>query len=199
MEEIMKRPELNDKLTVNTFKNFYWLKKELIAFCKIHGISQVGGKREIAERISTFLQSGEVINHKEEKKTSNFNWHQSRLSLDTIITDNYKNTRNVRLFFTEQIGSHFRVHVPFIEWMRTHVGKTMKDAIDEWHKFDELRKNTNYQTEIAPQFEYNRYIRDFLADNPGKSTKEAIRFWKLKRSKAGSPTYSKMDLQLTED
>jgi hypothetical protein len=53
----MKRPALSDQLSVDDFKDFYWLKKELIAFCKTKGINQTGGKLEIAERIITFLQN----------------------------------------------------------------------------------------------------------------------------------------------
>ena len=196
----MKRPALSDQLSVDDFKDFYWLKKELIAFCKTKGINQTGGKLEIAERIITFLQSGAIINHSTKPQIiAKFNWHHAPLSLDTLITDNYKNTRHVRTFFIEQIGEHFRLNVPFIEWMRTNVGKTMKDAIAEWYKIRDVEKDKNHKREIAPQFEYNRYMRDFLADNPDKSTKDAMRFWKLKRSKAGDHTYSKMDLQLAED
>lgn len=197
---MMKRPELSDQLSVDHFKNFYWLKKELIAFCKTKEINQTGGKLEISERIISFLQNGEIIKRDQKsKKISTFDWHQSSLTLDTLITDNYKNTRSVRTFFIEQIGGHFRLNVPFIKWMRTNVGKTMKEAIAEWHRIRDVEKNKNHKREIAPQFEYNRYMRDFLTDNPGKSTKDAMRFWKLKRSKAGDRTYSKMDLQLTKD
>ena len=120
------------------------------------------------------------------------------MSLDTIITNNYKNTKQVRAFFKEQVGAHFQFNVSFIAWMRVNIGKTLKDATAEWQRLDKLKKDKNYQTVIAPQFEYNRYIRDFLTDNPGKSIKDAIKFWKLKRSKAGDNKYTKADLSLTE-
>ncbi len=196
----MRRPVLCDQLSVNDFKKFYWLKKELITFCKTKGINQTGGKVEIAERIISFLQDGEIAKSSPKaKKTSTFDWHQSPLNLDTLITDNYKNTRNVRTFFIKKIGPHFRLNVPFIEWMRVNVGKTMQDAIAEWHRIRDIEKSENHKREIAPQFEYNTYVRDFLADNPGRSMKDAIHFWKLKRSIAGRRAYSKTDLQLTEN
>ena len=57
-----------------------------------------------------------------------------------------------------------------------------------------IRKN--YQSEIAPQFEYNRYMRAFLSDNPNLSSKDAMKFWKLKRAKRGTYAYEKTDLNL---
>ena len=41
-----------------------------------------------------------------------------------------------------------------------------------------LKKNG--KTKIDKQFEYNTYIRDFFADNRGKSLDEAIKCWKYK-------------------
>ena len=196
-QQFMKRPDLNEKISLEDFQSFYWLKKELIGFCGSLGIDQAGGKLEIAARITAFLQDGKITNNnKGSKKISKFDWQHSLLTLDTLITDNYKNTALVRLFFTKEIGSHFRVNVPFIKWLRTNVGKTLRDAIAEWHRIKIIEKDKNYKREIPPQFEYNRYIRDFLADNPDKSTKDAIYFWKLKRSKAGGNKYAKTDLQM---
>jgi len=57
-----------------------------------------------------------------------------------------------------------------------------------------LKKDPNYIKKIAPQFEYNTYIRDFLKDNPDKTKKDAIDYWKIKRSKRGKNKYSKKDL-----
>ena len=37
------------------------------------------------------------------------------------------------------------------------------------------------KTAIDRQFEYNTYIRDFFADNEGRSLEEAIRCWKYKK------------------
>ena len=47
----MKRPELNDKISVTDFKDFYRLKKELTDFFKSKGISATGSKQELTERI----------------------------------------------------------------------------------------------------------------------------------------------------
>jgi len=111
-----------------------------------------------------------------------------------MITDSYKNSANVRAFFTEYIGTHFAFNVKFMKWMRDHEGRTLAEAAEEWNRIHEMSKDKDYQTEIAPQFEYNRYIRDFLADNPSLKLQDAIRFWNLKRQKRGSKAYQKSDL-----
>ena len=49
-------------------------------------------------------------------------------------------------------------------------------------------------TKIDKQFEYNTYIRDFFADNKGKSLEEAIKCWKYKKQLQGHNRYERTDL-----
>ena len=56
----MLRPNLTKDISGQSFKNFYWLKEELQAFCRENGISASGSKIEISDRIETFLQTGEM-------------------------------------------------------------------------------------------------------------------------------------------
>jgi hypothetical protein len=72
--------------------------------------------------------------------------------------------------------------------------KTYGDLIQEWHKEQELKKDPKFIKKIAPQFEYNIYIRDFTKDNPNRKRSEAIKYWKIKKSKRGDNKYSKSDL-----
>lgn len=50
------------------------------------------------------------------------------------------------------------------------------------------------KTNIDKQFEYNTYIRDFFADNKGKSLEEAIKCWKYKKQLQGHNRYERTDL-----
>ncbi|MGL5913858.1 MAG: DUF6434 domain-containing protein [Bacteroidales bacterium] len=61
-----------------------------------------------------------------EKPHSNFDWNVERLTLETIITDNYKNPENVRAFLTTEIGKHFKFNVLFMNWMKQNNGKTKR-------------------------------------------------------------------------
>ena len=85
-----------------------------------------------------------------------------------------------------------------MNWMKANVGKTLGDAIVAWKAIQEEKKN-KVPKSIAPQFEYNTYIRDFLADNPTASTATAIQYWNSKRKLRGDKGYKKSDLGLLKD
>ena len=160
-------------------------------------INSSGGKIEISNRIINFLETGVVIKISSKRKAkpfSNFDWKNGKLSIDSLITDNYKNTENVRGFFKKQIGSHFKFNTIFMNWMKSNIGKTLGEAISEWNRIFELRKSKTYKTNIAPQFEYNTYIREFHAHNPSLSNKDAIKCWKVKKSRSGQNKYEGTDL-----
>jgi hypothetical protein len=194
----MDRPILDKNISLTDFNEFYWLKKELIKFCKDNHIITTGGKVEIADRIRNYISTGNVTLNKTKavKKKSSFNWSTEILTARTIITDNYKNGENARVFFIKEIGSHFSFNVLFMRWMKLNIGKTLGDAVIEWERINNLKKDLNYVSEIAPQFEYNKYMRAFLADNPNLSNKNAIKHWKLKRSKRGTNEYERTDLEM---
>lgn len=196
----MQRPTLNKYISLTDFNDFYWLKEELVAFCRNEGISTVGGKLELVERIQTYLSTGTIVKPETiiKKSHSTFDWKTEPLTPSTIITDSYRNSENVRAFFLAEIGSHFSFNVKFMNWMKQATGKTLQDAVDEWKKINDLKKDKNYLIEIAPQFEYNRYIRAFLADNPALTTKDAMKYWKLKKAQRGSNAYERADLKLVE-
>ena len=73
--------------------------------------------------------------------------------------------------------------------------KTYRDLIEEYYKEHKLKRDPDYVKEIAPQFEYNIYIRDFLNDNPDKSKRDAIEHWKIKKSMRGNNKYVRSDLK----
>ena len=55
MEEI---PKLNRTLSSATFKGFYYLKEELVDFCRENNLQTTGGKIELTNRISHYLETG---------------------------------------------------------------------------------------------------------------------------------------------
>jgi hypothetical protein len=193
----MNRPKLDKDISLKDFKDYYWLKEELVGFCRVIGINSSGGKLDIFNRIIKFLENGVVIEKSDIKRISiisTFDWNIEELSISTLITDNYKNTENVREFFQQNIGAHFKFNVEFMNWMKSNQGKTLGDAMVKWIEIAKLKKSKDYKTEIAPQFEYNTYMRDFLNDNPDLSSKDAMNSWKIKRDKPGVKKYEKEDL-----
>lgn len=194
----MERPILDKNISVSDFNDFYWLKQELVDFCRSIGISTRGGKIEITESIRNYLTTGKGTKNdtQKSKRLSKYKWEKEILTRETIITDNYKNGKNVRSFFLREIGSHFAFNVIFMKWIKENEGKNLGDAIAAWNLIYNLKKDKNYVSEIGPQFQYNRYMRAFIKDNPTLSSKDAMKFWKLKRLQRGTNEYDRTDLEL---
>lgn len=195
-----KRPPLDKKISSKDFKEFYWMKAELQSFCKSESIPQTGSKIELAERIIQYLETGTnpEIKKTTKRSLSKFDWQNEELSLKTVITDNYKNTENVREFFSKHLGSSFKFNVKFMQWMKSNLGKTLGDAINAWKEIKMQNKLSTTKKDIAPQFEYNTYLRDFLLANPTMSRSIGIKLWKIKKTMRGNNVYQKADLKFLE-
>ena len=55
------RPVLDRNLDSKTFRGYYYLKEELVNFCRENGIPASGGKIEITGRIAYFLDTGKIL------------------------------------------------------------------------------------------------------------------------------------------
>jgi hypothetical protein len=53
------RPNLTKDISLDSFKDFYWLKEELLSFCREDRRRAPGSKIENFERIETFLRTAE--------------------------------------------------------------------------------------------------------------------------------------------
>ncbi len=191
------KPKLDKNISIQDFKDFYWYREELVNFCRVEGLAKVGSKLELAERIIQYLKTGKkTVKSKGNRPSSRFDWGNEKLSRDTIITDNYKNTENVRSFMVKEIGTQFRFNVKFMNWMKTAQDKTLGDAICRWQELNNEAKSNKSKKDIAPQFEYNTYIRDFMEDNPTIGREVAIACWKMRKAMRGNNKYRKSDLEL---
>jgi hypothetical protein len=181
-------------------KKWYWLKQELVDYCKLTNLSYTGSKFDILERIADAIDGVITTTSKKSlssKKTSKFVWSKAALSLETIITDSYTNGQNTRKFFIQHCGDKFHFSIPFMNFMKNNCGKTLKDAVDEWQRLENQRKDKDFKSEIPEGNQYNKYIRDFFSDNPTMTIEQARHYWKLKRSlPLGRHIYEKEDLEL---
>ena len=184
-----ERPELNKELDAATFRSFYYLKQELTDFCKENGLPASGSKIELTNRIAYFLDTGKVQKPSPRRISAVM---IGTLTEDTVIEPNIVCSEKHRAFFSEKIGKSFSFNVPFQKWLKANAGKTYGDAIRAYDRILEEKKQT--KTEIGGQFEYNTYIRDFFADNPGKNLHDAIICWNYKKSLPGHHRYERADL-----
>ncbi|MET3741164.1 dTDP-glucose pyrophosphorylase [Faecalicatena orotica] len=189
-----ERPVLDRNLNSKTFRDFYYLKEELVDFCRKNGLPTSGGKIEITDRIAYFLDTGKILSAAAAKKKAVV---ISDIREDTKIEPDFVCSEKHRAFFKEQIGNSFSFNVAFQKWLKGNAGKTYRDAIVAYYQIIEDKKKGN--TKIDRQFEYNTYIRDFFADNQGKSLEDAIRCWKYKKQLQGHNRYEQSDLAALED
>ncbi|MDO9523495.1 MAG: DUF6434 domain-containing protein [Methanocorpusculum sp.] len=184
-----KRPVLDNHLDSKTFREFYYLKEELIDFCRKYRLPVSGGKIEITDRIAYFLDTGKVLSASTAKKRAAI---LSNICEDTKIESDFVCSEKHRAFFKEHIGKSFSFNVTFQKWLKSNEGRTYKDAITAY--FDIMEEKRKGETVIDKQFEYNTYIRDFFADNKGKTLEEAIICWKYKKQLPGHNRYERSDL-----
>lgn len=184
-----ERTELNKELDAAAFRSCYYLKQELVGFCRENGLPTSGSKAELTDRIAYFLDTGNVLKPFAKRKTA---LNVGTLTEDTVIEPNIVCSEKHRAFFCEKIGKSFSFNVPFQKWLKANTGKTYGDAIRAYYRILEEKKQI--KTDIGKQFEYNTYIRDFFADNPGKSPHDAIVCWNYKKSLPGHHRYERADL-----
>lgn len=188
-----QRPVLDKNLDSATFRDFYYLKKELVDFCRGNDIPASGGKIELTDRIAYFLDTGEVLSASKVKKKAAV---VSEINKNTRIETDFICSERHRAFFKEHIGSGFSFNVAFQKWLKSNGGKSYKEAITAYYQILEDKKKG--KTKIDKQFEYNTYIRDFFADNQGKTLEQAIQCWKYKKQLQGHNRYERSDLAVIE-
>ena len=185
-----ERFKLSKDMKSDQFRDFYYLKEELVAFCREEKLSTSGGKQELTERIAHYLETGEKTVIVPVKKTV---LDIGDLTKESIIENNFRCSERHRAFFKEAIGKSFSFNILFQKWLKSNSGKTYQEAIEVYYQLLEEKKKR--VTNIDKQFEYNTYIRDFFADNKNKSLEDAIKCWKYKKSIQGHSMYEKKDLK----
>ncbi len=186
----MDRPDLSRTMGAAVFRDYYYLKEELAAFCRQQGLPVSGSKAELTQRVARYLTDGSALPAR--PPAARQAGAVGAITLDTPIEPNFVCTEKHRAFFKEQIGAGFSFLVPFQQWLKGNPGKTYAQAVEAYRRIAAEKKKK--QGPIGPQFEYNTYIRDFFADNPGKTLEQAIACWKAKKARPGHNRYEREDL-----
>lgn len=164
------RPNLTKDISVEGFKDFYWLKEELQSFCRENGISASGSKIEISNRIEAFLRTGEIKNPTRKSKANKKMEPQVDLSLDTVITENHRCSQNVRTFFKTVIPKfHFSTYIQ--NYFKNNVGKTYCDVVDAWYEEEERKKTLRTRKSLHPNLNIINLFVTFL---PTPKIKEKV-------------------------
>ena len=137
IDDNQQRPQLDKSLDSQTFLNYYYLKEELVDFCKQNGLPTLGNKVDITKRIAYFLDTGEILSS---SKPVNKTIVVEKICEESLIEENFKCSEKHRAFFKEKIGKSFSFQVPFQKWLKANAGKTYQDAINAYYQIQEEKK-----------------------------------------------------------
>jgi hypothetical protein len=166
----MERPPLTSALSSAEFRSWYWLKSELVAFCRAAGLSPSGSKRELAERIDAQLGGRQRVRVPRERRAAAA--MPERFELSSEIGEGWRCSQALREFFREHVGASFHFNGALRDFIRTGAGRTLAEALAHYES-----SRAAPTREIGEQFEYNRHTRAFFTANPGATRQQARDAW----------------------
>ena len=132
-----ERPELSKNTDAEAFRNYYYLKEELVQFCRDNNLPVSGSKTELTDRIAYYLETGRITEPQQKRSVS---VKVGIITEDTVIESGIVCSEKHRAFFKEKIGKAFSFNVGFQKWLKNNAGKTYGDAIDAYYKIHEEKK-----------------------------------------------------------
>lgn len=174
---VQGRPALSHDMSGEEFLRWYWLKAELVAFARELGVSQSGSKELLVARILARLRGTEL---REEPRARRRGARQltGDLTESTVIPVGQRCSRLVREWFVARVGRTFR----FDKAMRTYFANvdgtsTLGDALEHY-----AQTRGRVSAAIEPQFEYNRFAREWRAGHPDGRHDQLVAAWRHYRN-----------------
>lgn len=159
--KMSERPKLNKEMDSEIFRDFYYLKEELVDFCRANNLPVSGNKMELTERIACFLATGEIV-PASVKSVRNAN--VGEITENTVIESDIVCSQKHRAFFREKIGkrialsnAEIMIHQPAI-----HGNGINGQVTDIKIVSDQLQKS-------------KQRLNRILAENTGKTIEEIRR------------------------
>jgi SAP domain-containing new25/Domain of unknown function (DUF6434) len=171
----MSRPNLEPSIPVAEFRRWYWLKSELVTFCRHNGLGTGGSKPQLAARIDAYLCGNAVPAVIQAKRNALM---PKVFTRDTIISAGWRCSPALGAYFRGVCGAGFRFNAAIRQFVHEGQGKTLGEAA------------THYEQSVAPgaprqpiiaQNQYNQHTRDFFANYPNATRKECLAAWYRKR------------------
>ncbi|MEO0558831.1 MAG: DUF6434 domain-containing protein [Bacteroidota bacterium] len=176
----MSRPALDLSLAAEDFLDYYWLKAELVAFCREHSLPVSGAKTELVDRIAAFLRDGTILRPSPARRPRAEPMPEA-LSLDTEIGRGWRSGQRLRAFFEAEVGPSFRFNQALVDFIRDGEGRTLGEALDAWRA-----SKASGPRVIPRQLEYNRHMRAYRAEHPNATPEEVRDAWWEKRGRRRS-------------
>ena len=173
----VSRPALTRDLSPEDFLAFYWLKEELLAFCRTHKLTRSGSKGELSGRIAHYLKTGEALPASSQPPPRAT--MPETFTRETVIGKGWRCTQALRHFFEREADVKFHFNAFLRDYITSSgVGHTLGEALDGWHA---SKRRVKGSSPIGEQFEYNRHMRAYFSENPGATRADALKAWKQRR------------------
>ncbi|MEM1093609.1 MAG: SAP domain-containing protein [Bacteroidota bacterium] len=172
------RPDLTAHLTADEFRAWYWLKSELVAFCRAEGLPTSGLKAELRDRITAYL-AGEAP-PAPKQRTRRAGTMPDTFALETVVGEGWRCSPKLGAFYRSVCGSGFRFNAAMRDFVHNSAGRTLAEGIGVYEA------SKNQKRPIAASLEYNQHMRRYFAAHPDATREEAIAAWWAKRGQRRS-------------
>ena len=196
------RPAFDDIKNYEEFSKYYWYRDELIKICRDHGLKTPSGKTELNKIIEAYFAGERVLPEKKRGKRKKA--VVTELTLDTgLIACDFTFGNRFRDFFSKQTGEeHFKFNVDMVATV-----KAVKENGDESFTLGDLLDlyygKKTYATYDKSALQWNRFVKDFCADDAtkvyGERLKVAAKLWSIVRDSDMEKSYSRELLEKYRD
>jgi len=170
---VAERPGLGPGLPPEEFDRWYWTVAELRVGARSLGVATDGRKADLSARIRAALAGEDPPPRSTPSPRDTLD---GELTPETVVYPPQRMTRALRRFMEEHCGPGFR----FDRHMRDLFGGVagsgdlrLADAVDAW-----FRTRDQPAGRIGPQFEYNRFVREWRAAHPGATHDDVVSAWR---------------------
>jgi SAP domain-containing new25/Domain of unknown function (DUF6434) len=174
----LNRPALNLVISESEFLRWYWLKEELISFCRENALVISGSKPELTSRIAAHLSGAKQPDRVSVKRNAKM---PEKFTPNTVIEPGWRCGPKLGEYFRQIFGKKFRFNAAIRNYIHTQVGCTLEDAA---HCYAASIAPDAPKQEIIPQNQYNRHMREYYEQNPHATREQVLSAWWEKRSKA---------------
>ncbi len=170
------RPALTERLSGAELRRWYWLRSELVVLARSLGVSAAGGKIELTDRLCAVLD-GRPPKPPAPRRTAGAQL-SGPLDDQTVIPPGQRCSEHLRQFFLARVGPSFWFDAAMRGFIGARVGHTLGEAVQHWS----ATRTVDGPPDIAPQFELNRFSRDWHRDHPGGTRRDLAAAWRAHRS-----------------
>ena len=196
------RPDFDDIKNYEEFSKYYWYRDELIKICRDLGLKSPSGKIELNKIIEAYFAGERILPEKKHGKRKRS--VVTELTLDTgLIACGFTFGNRFRDFFSKQTGEeHFKFNVDMVATV-----KAVKENGDESFTLGDLLDlyygKKTYATYDKSALQWNRFVKDFCADDAtkvyGERLKAAAKLWSIVRDSDMEKSYSRELLEKYRD